>query len=245
MRPQQRTKSRVWRALGVLIAVATGIFVVGLLLGLFVVGRRGGGPIQGWDNRVQAWQVTHRSGLVGASKVIAFIGDAPKLAVAAVVLSVLLFVISRSLRALVPLAAYLGGEFQVFAIRTVIMRPRPPTANYPAPGALPGNHETSYSFPSGHATAVTAILFALAGVAAATYRTWWPWLVALLASLFVVDTRLVLGVHWFSDVTFGFLLGLAWGVTVAAVARRLEWGDLAALLPGRGHRRAEDPARRR
>jgi undecaprenyl-diphosphatase len=136
----------------------------------------------------------------------------------------------RSVRALIPVVAYLGGEIEVFAIRHVILRPRPPTANYPATNAVRGVHETSYSFPSGHAVAVSAVLFALLGTLALTYRIWWPRLIAFLASLFVIDTRLVLGVHWFSDVTFGLVFGMTWGVTVAIVGRQVEWADLVAIV---------------
>ena len=142
----------------------------------------------------------------------------------------MLLAVLRTTRALVPVVAYFGAEFEVFAIRAVISRPRPSTANYPAPGSVPGVHETSYSFPSGHSVAVTAVLFASLGCIALTYRIWWPWVLALLASLFVVDTRLVLGVHWFSDVTFGLLFGMAWGVSVAWAARAVEWVDLVAIV---------------
>lgn len=229
-------RPRVARAVAVLIAAAAGVFALGVGLGLGFVGRHGGGLIQGWDNRVERWDVAHRGGMVGVSKVVAFVGDAPKLAVVAVIVSAVLLWTTRSVRALVPVVAYLGGEFEVFVIREVIHRHRPPTADYPAPGAVRGVHETSFSFPSGHAVAVTAILFALAGTVAFAYRWWWPWIVALVGSLFVVDTRLVLGVHWFSDVTFGLVLGVAWGITVAAAARRVEWADLRALLPWRPNR---------
>jgi undecaprenyl-diphosphatase len=230
----QRTCSRVEtqrvaRAGAVLIAAAIAIFVVGLTVGLLVVGQHGGGPIQGWDNSVERWFPHHRGPLVGASKFVATYLDAGPLAVICVVLTAILAVALRSIRALIPIVAYLGGEFQVFIIREVILRHRPPTANYPAPEAIKGVHETSVSFPSGHSVAVTAVLFALLATVALTYRIWWPWLIALLASLFVIDTRLVLGVHWFSDVTFGLLLGIAWGVSVAIVARHVEWTDFVAI----------------
>ena len=221
---------RAGRAAVLLIAVAAGIFVVGLLVGFLVVGRHGGGPIQGWDNTVESWFPKHRGPLVGVSKFVATYLDAGPLAVICVVLSAILAFTLRSIRALVPIVAYLGGELQVLIIREVILRHRPPTANYPAPGAIKGVHETSYSFPSGHSVAVTAVLFALLGTIALTYRIWWPWLIALLGSLFVSDTRLVLGVHWFSDVTFGLLFGMTWGVTVAIVARQLEWADVLAII---------------
>jgi membrane-associated phospholipid phosphatase len=221
---------RVAHAVGVLGGVAVGIFAVGLIVGFFVVGRHGGGPIQGWDNAVERWFPRHRGPLVGVSKFVATYLDAGPLAVICVVLTAILAVTLRTIRALTPIVAYLGGEFQVFIIRAIILRHRPPTANYPAPGAVKGVHETSYSFPSGHSVAVTAVLFALFGVLALTYRIWWPWVIALLVSLFVIDTRLVLGVHWFSDVTFGLLIGIVWGVTVAVVARQIEWTDVLAVI---------------
>jgi membrane-associated phospholipid phosphatase len=230
--PSQATGQprRAIRAAEILIAVAAGIFVVGVVVGFLVVGRHGGGPIQGWDNSVERWFPAHRGPLVGISKFVATYLDAGPLAVICVVLGAVLALTLRSIRALIPVVAYLGGEFQVFAIRQLILRHRPPTADYPAPGAINGVHETSYSFPSGHSVAVTAVLFALLGTIALAYRIWWPWLVALVGSLFVVDTRLILGVHWFSDVTFGLVFGITWGVTVAIVARQVEWADLVAIV---------------
>lgn len=227
---------RVGSAAVALLVIAAALFGVGLLLGFVVVGRHGGGPMQAVDDTVQRWSVDHRGPLVGVSKFVATYLDALPLGLFVAVLSLVLVATIRTVRALVPLAAYLGGEFQVFTIRLVILRPRPPTANYPAPGAVPGIHETSYSFPSGHAVAVTAVLFASATALVLWRRVLWPLLLAALAvSFFVLDTRLVIGVHWFSDVAFGWLLGAVWGVTVAVVMRWFDWGDLQQIR-GRGAR---------
>ena len=239
--PAVGDRHRVVRVLGILLATAAAIFAVGIGLGLGVVGRRGGGLIQGWDGQVQAWDLHHRFGLVGASKVVAFLGDAPTLAAIAVGLTVVLFLVLRTMRSLIPVVAYLGGEAQVFFIREIVHRPRPPTANYPAPGAVPGVHQTSFSFPSGHSVAVTAILFGCLGAVALARRWWWPWAAALVGSCYVIYTRLNLGVHWFSDVTFGMALGIAWGVTVAIVAFGVDWDDVRAWLPGRAGTRPVPP----
>lgn len=120
---------RVARSLGVLVVAAIGIFAVGLIIGFLVVGRHGGGPIQGWDNTVERWFPHHRGPLVGVSKLVATYLDAGPLAIICAVLTAILAVTLRSIRAFIPIVAYLGGEFQVFIIRQVILRhgPRPPT----------------------------------------------------------------------------------------------------------------------
>ena len=229
---------RVLHAAMVLAGVTLAIFAAGIVIGFVIIGRHGGGPIQGWDDSVGHWYLHHRGSLLGISKVVATYFDAFPLGIICVVLTAILAVTLRTSRALIPIVAYVGGEFQVFAIRTVIHRHRPPTANYPAAGAVNGVHETSYSFPSGHSVAVTAVLFGLFGCIALTYRIWWPWLIALIGSVFVIDTRLVLGVHWLSDVTIGLLMGAAWGVSVAFVGRQVEWDDFLALV----HSGRERPA---
>jgi membrane-associated phospholipid phosphatase len=210
-RPSWRTllKATFW-----LFVVAELIAALLAVLGLAVVGRRGGGPIQSWDGSVGRWFLHERDGFVGISKVIAYLGDAPVLALITIAATVTLLALGLRVRAMIPLVAYLGGEFFVFLTRTYIHRPRPTTANYPTPGGIPGVHETSASFPSAHSTAAAAVLVSLAGLAVITWKVWWPWIVGGVLSALVAFSRLVLGVHWFSDVTFGLLAGVAWGIAV-------------------------------
>lgn len=214
------------RTLSTLVGAGVILFGLGLLLGLVLVHRHGHGPIQGWDDTVWRWSIQHRGPFVGVDQVIASVGDAALLGPVCAALSIIMFAIRRTPRALAPMLAYLGGEGLVFLIRAVIHRDRPPTANYPAPHAIPGVHETSFSFPSGHSVAVTAVLFALLGLLALSTRTRWPWLLAFGLSAFVADSRLLLGVHWFSDVAIGIALGLCWGTIVAVICAPLTWQDL-------------------
>ncbi len=230
--PAVSDRRPLWRAIGlrrmIIVLAATGLalLIVGVGLGLVLIGRHGGGPIQGWDETVWRWSIGHRGPLVGVDKVVAKVGDAALLGPLCVVIGAIMFALRRSPRALIPILAYLGGEGLVFLVRAVMHRGRPVTADYPAPGALRGVHETSYSFPSGHAVAVTAVLFALFGVLAIGRRWWWPWLPAFVLSAFVADSRLLLGVHWFSDVAIGLVLGIVWGIAVALVLVRVTWADL-------------------
>ena len=216
--PDSIPRAVVW-----LVAGNIALLIIGLVVGLSLVGRHGGGPVQGWDDTVGRWFLQHRAHLVTPAKAIAVVGDAPLLGVISVVMTIALLAVRQRVRAFIPLVAYLGGEFLVYAIRQIIQRHRPPTANFPAFHAIPGVHETSYSFPSGHSTAGTAVLFGLAGLAAVTWRAWWPWLVASLMTVAVAGSRLVLGVHWFSDVALGLILGVCWGILVSWVLRDVPW----------------------
>lgn len=211
------------RAALLLVVGAVVLAIVLATLGIGVVGTHGGGVIQAWDDSVGRWFLHRRDGLVGASKVVAILGDAPVLGGLTVVITITLVALGQRTRAFMPLVAYLGAEFLVTLTRIYVHRPRPATADFPAPGAIPGIHETSASFPSGHATAASAVVVSLAGMAVVTWERWWPWIVGGMLVLSTALSRLVLGVHWFSDVTFGLAIGVAWGVVVIVVLADAPW----------------------
>ena len=220
---------RVLRAGLILVGVAAVIFVVSILVGVLVIGRRGGGPIQAWDDTVGRWYLHHRGGLVGISKVVATYLDALPLGIICVGLTAVLALTLRTSRALIPIVAYLGGEFQVFAIRAVIHRHRPPTANYPAAGALSGVDETSYSFPSGHSVAVYRRAVRTVGV----HRTDLSHLVVAhcycrftLCDRHPARARRPLVQRCDLRSPDGMCVGLA----VAVVARQVEWDDFLAMV---------------
>jgi undecaprenyl-diphosphatase len=89
----------------------------------------------------------------------------------------------------------------------------------------------SLSFPSGHssgiATLVTVALVLAWPVLAARVRRRWLML-GVVAVVLVGLTRMLLGVHYLSDVVGGWALGIAWSLGVALVFRALP-GDRRAL----------------
>ena len=92
-----------------------------------------------------------------------------------------------------------------FIIKHVFERPRPEEAYRLIT-------EDGYSFPSGHATAVTALVVSLVMVLTMTRFgrriRHLLWVAAVAFIVFICVTRLYLGVHWVTDVIGGFGVGL-------------------------------------
>lgn len=74
---------------------------------------------------------------------------------------------------------------------------------------------TNASFPSGHSSNTMAILLLFALLSGSGWRTW----VAVGAALLVGLTRIVLGVHWPSDVFAGWMIGAGVALLAFAFAR--------------------------
>lgn len=79
---------------------------------------------------------------------------------------------------------------------------------------------SNLSFPSGHATNATAILLLCALLLPGRNRGLWL-TVALIGAATVGLSRLLLGVHWPSDVVAGWLWGAGFALTGYATAKRL------------------------
>lgn len=133
----------------------------------------------------------------------------------------------RRRAAVVAGATMAAGSLLGVGLKVLIARPRPIWGD---PVAV----EVGYSMPSGHALNATlgvGLLLVLA----------WPWLRrrgrtgpavalgALVAAVAVLD-RLVLGVHYLTDVTVGVALGLA----LTLLARRLIAGERRAVASRAG-----------
>ncbi|MBB6424353.1 phosphatase PAP2 family protein [Sphingopyxis sp. JAI128] len=76
------------------------------------------------------------------------------------------------------------------------------------------DHQTSFSYPSGHATSAAAVYLLLAWLAPPRWR---PAAWALAAAMIILTgfSRIMLGVHWASDIVGGTMLGTVFALSGA------------------------------
>jgi undecaprenyl-diphosphatase len=111
-------------------------------------------------------------------------------------------------------ASAIGGILLSSAVKAFVDRPRPTTV-----GTLLS--ESTSSYPSGHATSGITVYVALGLVAFVVLSPRLRWWVAVPLVVFgplVGISRVVMGVHWPTDVLGGWALGTAWTSTVACIA---------------------------
>ena len=179
--------------------------VLGVVLVLAAVGAwiSGGAVLLTWDEPIQRFVESHRTdlgddlfrgiSLLGSTKAVLVLG--PLLAAVA----------WRRCRAVgvVVLLAMLSRPLLEFTLKAVVDRDRPDLERLVA-----GNGP---SFPSGHAMAAVA-LWGLVPIVTALYtrdrRVWWAAMVTSTVLIGAIGaSRTYLGVHWFSDVVGGFIVG--------------------------------------
>ncbi len=167
------------------------------------------GPATRWDTGIAEWlhqQVVGHDTTVTVLQAVSFLGKPIWLAIVIGVPSLWLARSRRWHLALFLVVTAVGGGIVDTVAKVAIGRPRP-ELDAPVASAF-GN-----SFPSGHAMSSTvcygALLLAFGGLLSQRGRRRALAGVTLLV-LAIGCTRLVLGVHYVTDVLGGFLLGLAW-----------------------------------
>jgi undecaprenyl-diphosphatase len=200
--------------LGLAIALAAVPFAT---LVFQVVGR---GSLTRLDGRVADGlnDAVHSSGsLLTAVEVVSFFGRAVWLAVLVAVAALFLWRRRRPRLAAFLVLVAVGGGLLNTAVKVAVDRPRP-VVDHPVASA------SGHSFPSGHSMTSTvcygALLVTFLPAVRPRRRTLAVAAVALLV-LAIGCSRLLLGVHFLSDVLGGFVLGLSW--LTASVAAFETW----------------------
>jgi membrane-associated phospholipid phosphatase len=183
------------------------LLALAVLVGTLVTARGIGSDLH-VERRLAVWLAVHRG--YDGERVAAAVTQLGGGAVLVLVAAVATWALWRSSRQLVllPAIALAGSQVIAQTAKRIVDRARPPVT-------LRAITETGYSFPSGHATAAGAVYTAVA-LAALTETTQRRWVrvsvavVAIIVAIIVAATRVVLGVHWLSDVVAGLALGAAW-----------------------------------
>lgn len=220
--PDEPTATRRARVRGLLRPLVIGGAAALLAAGFLLLG---GTVLEGdthaLDDRVlraaQALRAAHPD-VAAAMRDLSGLGSTTVLTLCVAVGAGYLLLVGRRTTALLVIASSLSGAFLVGTFKSGFGRARPdPQFAELVVGGL--------SFPSGHATMSAAVYLTLGALLAATRSAWTERAyvlasAALLAGL-VGTSRVVLGVHWLTDVLGGWAFGSAWAIGWLLVARSL------------------------
>ena len=221
------------------------IFAGGAVLALLAVLVRSSDLLAGIDSSVAEWGNHHASAWSHDVLVlITDLGETWTVVVVAVVVVLVELARTRS-RWVVPflLAVIVGDKLLTWAVKELVDRARP---TIEAVAATLGP-----SFPSGHTSTAAASWAAFALVAGRWWgRRAWPALAGLAVGIAVAvaGSRVLLDVHWLTDVLGGLALGWAWFAACAiAFGSRLLCLGASAEAAGQGGSQAaaSPPARSR
>lgn len=155
-------------------------------------------------------------GLNEAAINITALGSGPVLFIVVLIVGLLCALNSKIQECVQLCLAALGSWGLMIAFKNHFERARPDEA-------LRLVHVDGYSYPSGHSLASAAIYFTIAVIASHFY----PRARAAMLTLFllliltIATSRIYLGVHYFSDVTGGIMLGLAWAFLLTGLGSKL------------------------
>lgn len=195
----------------------------GLLVLAVLVGVLGALVETRWDPLIDLDRSTTREAeelgwAVTPAKVLTHLGDPLWLTVATAVMVVLLWRHHHHRLALFVFSTRLVAVLLSTTIKAVVDRARPVFVD-------PVDTAHGSSFPSGHALGAAAFWATVAVVVLTLWgrRHRWVVLLALALPLVTAATRVLLGVHYLSDVTAGLILG--YGVVLVATALFVVWTE--------------------
>jgi membrane-associated phospholipid phosphatase len=188
--------------LGVAVALLLG---VAALAGLWAA-LTGIGPAHLDDELLGESLRSRTDTLTALAVVVTELGSTTTMALLAAAVGIWSWRAGRPADAVLAVGAMAGGAAAFRGLKELLDRPRPP---------LDGRlvHVGNESLPSGHATMAIVVIGTLVVLAWAGHTPARRVVMVLGAALWVGAvglTRIYLGVHWFSDVLAGWLVGGAW-----------------------------------
>lgn len=161
--------------------------------------------------------------LLAAARAATTTGSSLVVDVVAAVVALALLIARLWRGAVLVVVARLGELASTTAVKDLLARPRPTLVD-------PVDHAAGYSFPSGHAAGSAAVYGALVLLVLPRAARWARALLLAAGTLLicaVAASRVLLGVHYPSDVAAGMALGLAWVGVAALLVTRFRPGGVA------------------
>jgi undecaprenyl-diphosphatase len=193
------------------------------------VDEEAGGAISRLDVQIATWNAAHMpTAAEWAARPFSWVGGFVGITIIVAIVTLALLRAGRRRDALVLVAATLVAQAAIHGPKAAFARPRPEAGSaVPLPD--------SYSFPSGHALTAVVVF----GLLAALWGRRVGYVAAAALALAIGASRVVLNVHYPSDVAAGFLLGLT--ILVLALAVRASRSSARPAQPPREpRRRAEE-----
>ncbi len=190
------------------------------------------GSTQHFDDAVLTWIAAHQTPWVQSTALeITALGTGSVVVMIALVAALFLSLGPHRYRAVLLIAATVGGLALNGVLKLIFDRPRPEIFTW-------GTHAVSSSFPSGHAMNAVIVYSTVAYLAARLERRpWMRWTTLLVAAVVIVLvclSRVYLGVHYPSDIAAGAAVGIAWAAFCMS-------GVEAARVFGERHPRTPEP----
>jgi undecaprenyl-diphosphatase len=160
-------------------------------------------------------------GLITVMKILTFFGTIQFLAPVYAIL-VAYFIIKKRFRRAIDISIVaLSSSVFMFGLKDFFQRERP---------ELPIIRSFTYSFPSGHALCsfiFCSVLIYLIDVSDMRYL--WKWILSILLLLFsfaIGISRIILKMHYATDVIAGFCLGVVWVILSFWILRRVNYRNI-------------------
>lgn len=199
----------LYAAVGLFLLVGSVLALAGVWAFVALADQVNEGATQAFDTAVLQWVAQHPfpRWMEPVTLEITMLGTGTVVLMIVSVAALFLALTKHRHSALLLVIATLGGVILNNILKASFHRPRPQVFQW-------GTHAFSSSFPSGHAMSAATVYLTIAYLAARLHERpavrWAIWLTAFVVITLIAVSRILLGVHYPSDVAAGMVLGAAW-----------------------------------